>query len=151
MSDASTATAQLPLYEGLFLMSATAGADIEQSLALVKEILDRAEAQVLVLTKWDERKLAYPIKGQKRGLYILAYFRARPTQIANIDRDCNLSENIVRSLILAAPHIGEVELKLAEEGVKNTAAEASLRKEGEEDQTEEPSEESSETATADAE
>ena len=32
--------------------------------------------KILVIKKWDERKLAYEINGQKRGTYIIAYFTA---------------------------------------------------------------------------
>jgi small subunit ribosomal protein S6 len=109
------------LYEGLFLVSqATAGSDFAGVVAHIKEVLARAEAQVHILTKWDERRLAYDIKTSKRGTYFLALFNARSTQVANIERDCNLSEIIMRALILRGDHIGEAEL---EEFKKATPAE----------------------------
>jgi len=105
------------LYEALFLMSQTAlASDSEGTIAHVKEMLDRADAETLDLRQWDERKLAYPIEGQKRGTFLISYFKARPTQIANIERDCNLSEQVLRVMFVRADHMGEVELKLALEG-----------------------------------
>ena len=96
------------LYEGLFLVSqASAGSDFVGVVDHVKEVLARAEAEVLLLTKWDDRRLAYDIKNGKRGTYFLALFNARSTQIANIERDCNLSETIIRGMILRGDHIGE--------------------------------------------
>ena len=116
MSDSPTR-----LYEGLFMVSqAAAGSDFAGVVAHIKEVLARAEATVHVLTKWDERRLAYDIKTAKRGTYFLAVFDARSTQVANIERDCNLSETIVRALILRGDHIGEVEF---EEFKKATPAE----------------------------
>ncbi|MAX23321.1 MAG: 30S ribosomal protein S6 [Phycisphaeraceae bacterium] len=107
MSDSPTR-----LYEGLFMVSqAAAGSDFAGVVAHIKEVLARAEATVHVLTKWDERRLAYDIKTAKRGTYFLAVFDARSTQVANIERDCNLSETIVRALILRGDHIGDVELE----------------------------------------
>lgn len=117
------------LYEGLFLFPQSATADLNGAVEHLKGILTRAEAEILILRKWDERKLAYPIMGQKRGLYILAYFKARATQVANIDRDCNLSEQILRSLILEADYMGDVELELAAKEVP-VAVEARLRSAG---------------------
>ena len=109
------------LYEGLFLVSqAAAGSDYAGVVDHIKEVLARAEATVHVLTKWDERRLAYDIKTDKRGTYFLALFNARSTQIANLERDCNLSETIIRALILRGDHIGEVEF---EEFKKATPAE----------------------------
>lgn len=105
------------LYEALFLMSQSAlASDSEGTIAQVQEMLNRAEAETLDLRQWDERKLAYPIEGQKRGTFLIAYFKARPTQIANIERDCNLSEQVLRTMFVRADHMGEVELKLAMEG-----------------------------------
>ena len=91
-------------------------------------VFAHAEAEVLVLRKWDERKLAYPIRGQKRGVYVLAIFKARGTQIANIERDCNLSEQVTRCLIIQAEYMGEVELELAKKEVP-LAVEAKLHAE----------------------
>ena len=105
------------LYEALFLVSQAAlSTDSAGVTAHVEEMLDRAEAETLTLQKWDERKLAYPIEGQKRGTFLIAYFKARPTQIANIERDCNLSEQVLRVMFIRADHMGEIEVKNALEG-----------------------------------
>lgn len=105
------------LYEALFLINQTALAtDSAGATAHVQEMLDRAEAETLTLQRWDERKLAYPIEGQKRGTFLIAYFNGRPTQIANIERDCNLSEQVLRVMFIRADHMGEIELKAALEG-----------------------------------
>ena len=99
------------LYEALFLISQTALAtDSAGATAHVQEMLDRAEAETLSLNKWDERKLAYPIEGQKRGTYLITLFKVKPTQIVNIERDCNLSEDVLRVMMTRADHMGETEL-----------------------------------------
>ena len=116
------------LYEGLFLFPQSATADLDGALKQVEEILNRAEAEILIMNKWDDRRLAYPMRGQKRGAYFLSYFNARPAQIANIERDVTLSEQVLRCLILKADHIGETELDLAKKG-PDAATEAKLRDE----------------------
>ncbi len=115
------------LYEGLFLMSPTASGNLADSLSHISEILARASAEVLVLKKWDERKLAYPIHGQKRGLFLLTFFKAKAAQIANIDRDCNLSEQVVRALIVKADYAGDVEVEAAKKEEVFTQTEVKLR------------------------
>lgn len=126
MTDPTTPTSTV-LYEGLFLMGQSAGADMNSALAHVQQVLDRAQAETLSLHKWDECKLAYPIKGQKRGTYLISLFRARSSQIANIERDCNLSEQIVRAMITRADHLGDVELEQALDQAKTAEAERKLR------------------------
>ncbi len=63
------------LYEGMFLVdSALATADWDGTLAMIENILKRADAEVVAIRKWGERKLAYDIERKQRGTYILAYF-----------------------------------------------------------------------------
>ena len=115
------------LYEGMFLYSIQAiNGELNVALEHTREILERAQAEIVALSRWDERKLAYEIKGQKRGLYILAYFRVRGTQVANIERDVNLSEYLLRCLILRADHMGEIEVELAVSEAAKTADHAAI-------------------------
>jgi len=102
------------LYEGLFLLNQAAVAgDFGGCVDHLKEILERAGAEILLLKKWEERKLAYEIKGQRRGSFLLAYFHAPGEGLSRIERDCNLSERVIRSLVIRADHVGEVELEVA--------------------------------------
>jgi len=85
----------------MFLVdSALATADWEGTLASVENILKRADAEVVSLRKWDERKLAYDIEHKSRGTYILSYFKADTQRIGGIEKDVQLSEKIMRVLIL---------------------------------------------------
>ena len=104
---------QISLYEGLFLLNQQeVAADINASMEHLQGILKRAGVEVVAIKKWGERRLAYPIKGQKRGTFILAYFNAPRDRISHIERDCNLSETVMRHLMIRADHIGETELDL---------------------------------------
>lgn len=101
-------------YEGMFLISPAVTADAEKAIGIVKGILDRHQGEIIVIKKWDERKLAYEIKGQKRGLYILAYFKAPGASIAAIERDVNLSDDVLRVLITDASHLNKEEMEAVE-------------------------------------
>jgi len=126
------------LYEGLFLINQQEMAgDLDGTLSHVREMLDRAEAEVVSLRKWDERKLAYPVNGQKRGLFILALFRVRPVQVANIERDCNLSELVMRVLMTRADHYGEVEIEAELKEAETSATEAKLKSDQAKDEAKE--------------
>jgi len=91
------------LYEAMFLIdSAQAGSDWDGTMAAVKRVLKRADAEIAYLEKWVDRKLAFEIAHKTRGTYILCYFRAEGSKIAGIEKDVNLSEQIMRVLILTA-------------------------------------------------
>lgn len=89
------------LYEGMFLVdSALATADWDGTLAVIDNILKRADAEVVAIRKWGERKLAYDIDHKSRGTYILCYFKADGRRIAGIEKDVQLNEKVMRVLIL---------------------------------------------------
>lgn len=91
-------------YEGMFLLdSAQAVKDWEATVGVVTGILERYGATLALNGKWDERKLAYPIKKQKRGTYYLAYFTAPTDSVKKMREDLLLREEVLRFLILAMP------------------------------------------------
>lgn len=91
------------LYEGMFLVdSARAGADWDGVIAAITTILEKVKAEIVSIRKWDDRKLAYAISGKTRGTYILCYFRADGRKIQDIEKAVQLSEQIMRVLILNA-------------------------------------------------
>jgi small subunit ribosomal protein S6 len=101
-------------YEAMFLLPASAAAEVDASIKLVTGIIERHGGKILVIKKWDERKLMYEIKKQKRGLYVIAYFTAPGNIIAPIERDVNLSEEVVRVLVTDAEHLNQDEMNAVE-------------------------------------
>jgi len=89
------------VYEALFLVdSALAAAQWDHVMELIQKILGRAQARVISVRKWDERKLAYEVQGKSRGTYILAYFECPSSMIRQIERDVQLSEEMLRVLVV---------------------------------------------------
>jgi len=99
------------LYEAMFLVDSAEAADWDAVITTIKNILEKAEAEIVSIKKWDERKLAYEINGKTRGTYILCYFRAEGGRIQDIERDVQLSERIMRVLILSAEHIKQEDIE----------------------------------------
>lgn len=98
-------------YEGLFLFPQAATADLGGAVEHVRDLLIRIDAEVLSLSKWEERRLAYDIRGNKRGLYLLAYFKAGTESIAALERSCSLSEQLLRTMFIRADHLTEDEMR----------------------------------------
>jgi small subunit ribosomal protein S6 len=99
-------TVSKKLYEAMFLVdSGKAASDWDGVQELLKNVLQRAEAEVVSIKKWDERRLAYEIRGHSRGTYVLCYFRADGRRNSDIERNVQLSEQIIRVLILCADHV----------------------------------------------
>jgi len=62
-------------------------------------------AEMMSARRWDERRLAYPIKGQHRATYLLAYFKADTPQVTGIRRDLQFNESVLRSLVLGCEEV----------------------------------------------
>ena len=70
------------VYECMFLLDTNKVAgDVKSASDQIHGILERNGAEVLASRPWDERKLAYPVKGQKKGLYYLTYSREDVEQL----------------------------------------------------------------------
>ena len=114
-------------YEAMFLVSQAEAHDFGSIIEHIKDILTtRGHADIIAMRKWDERRLAYEIKGQKRGVYFLVYFEADPVNIEPVERACNISERIMRMLVTRADHLSRDEM-VAHDGTQELADEAKLR------------------------
>jgi small subunit ribosomal protein S6 len=89
------------MYEAMFLFDPTAGNSLEHIQEVVGRLMERAEAELVHLKKWDERRLAYEVEGRKRGVYVLAFFMAPTEKVADLERDVQLSEEIIRVLVVS--------------------------------------------------
>jgi small subunit ribosomal protein S6 len=88
--------------------------DVPAAAKQLHAVLERNHAEVLASRPWDERRLAYPINGHKKGLYYLTYFRSEGKNLVGIERDCSLTEVILRTLILKVdPKHVDIMLQLA--------------------------------------
>ncbi|MEK6635754.1 MAG: 30S ribosomal protein S6 [Planctomycetota bacterium] len=112
------------MYEGLFLIdNARANMEWDNVVKEIHNILQKNGSEILKTEKWGEKKLAYKIKGHKRGTYLLIHFNAKNTAIAMIKRDFQLSDYIVRSLIVKDDKIEDLtQLGTGETVVEKTAA-----------------------------
>ena len=100
------------LYEGMFLIdSSIAGSDWDGINADIRKILEKAEAEIVSIEKWDDRRLAYDIKGKSRGTYILSYFRVDGGRIQEIEKSVRLSEKIMRVLILSGERLSQEDIE----------------------------------------
>jgi small subunit ribosomal protein S6 len=93
------------VYEGMFILDPTKySRDPAATSQVVTDMIGQFGGTVLASRLWDERKLAYPIKGHKRGAYWLTYFRMDPANVAALERQCDITDDVLRKLILKVDH-----------------------------------------------
>ena len=125
-------------YEGMFLLDA-GNPDFQAASEPVRAVLERHQVTALAIKPWDERRLAYEIRGRRRGLYVLSYFEADPLKVADIEHDCQLDERIIRVLVLRRDDLTEETIH-ADTPAGGAAKRAAERKAEEAEPAEKPAE-----------
>ena len=72
----------------------------------VQQILDRTtrgiaagEGQIVKVSPWGRRRLAYPISGYREGSYFIVVFDAPSEAIDELERGLNITEEVMRHLV----------------------------------------------------
>lgn len=88
-------------YEGMFILDSNRYArDPAGTATQISEMITKLGGSMLVSRLWEERRLAYPIAGHRKGTYWLTYFRLDSSKLATLNREAHLNESIIRSLVL---------------------------------------------------
>lgn len=87
-------------YETVIVTSAKLGEDgnaavVEKFKALIAE-----HGTVQSVDDWGKRRFAYPIQKQTEGYYTLIYFESSPDFTAELDRRYQITDGILRTLIV---------------------------------------------------
>ena len=89
------------IYEGMFVLDdARSNSNWDRTVAEVRGLLDKHRAEIFSCERWDERRLAYTIRGRHRAVYLLTRFTAPLEAIGPLRRDCQLSDTILRVLFV---------------------------------------------------
>lgn len=89
------------VYEGMFILDSNRYARDPGGISgQIPEIIQKLGGSMLASRLWEDRRLAYPIDGHRKGTYWLTYFKLDSGQLTALNRQCQLSESIVRVLFL---------------------------------------------------
>lgn len=74
--------------------------DQKAAFEMLNDLFKKFEVEVKYMDIWAERSLAYEIKHVREATYVLTYFDAEPEKIAKLERAVNISDNILRCLLV---------------------------------------------------
>lgn len=88
-------------YETMLVTSAAL--DEEATTALVGKFKSLIEANGTIdsVDDWGKRRLAYPIEDNTEGVYTVIKFTSSPDFPAELERVYNITEGVLRSIIVA--------------------------------------------------
>lgn len=111
-------------YELLYIVHPDLESSTEKVTEKVAGFITKAGGEVTYQEDRGKRKLAYKIANNEFGVYILVNFAIDSLNLRKVERDLRLSEEILRSMIVAIPELKEVVLKPRKE--KTAAEEAAV-------------------------
>ena len=74
--------------------------DIQIIQERLRELAVSRGAEVKKLAVWERRRMAYPIKGRRDGIYLLAALRTSPAVVKELDQQLSVTENVLRHMVV---------------------------------------------------
>lgn len=84
-------------YESIVILHPElAGDELTATVEKITGLLEEQQAEILKVDNWGTRKLAYLVKKQARGTYVLLVFNAAAEVIAEYERRLRLDEKVIK-------------------------------------------------------
>jgi len=91
----------VPSYELVCILNANLSEDdYSRVLGKVSDLITKFGGTVSETTQWGKRRLAYPIKKQFEGNYVLQKVQIKQTALKELDTNLKLSEDVLRYLFI---------------------------------------------------
>lgn len=87
-------------YESILVLSTKSGEDAVKANVQKFSDLISSNATLESVDEWGKRRLAYEIEDETEGYYVLFNFTCDPDFPAELDRIYNITDGILRSLIV---------------------------------------------------
>ncbi len=90
----------MKLYEAMFVVDSNKSRqDHDKVVEELTAVIQKGGGEPVNCEKWEERKLAYPLKHHKRGTYYLSHFKSDGEIIGRIERVAQLNETVLRVMV----------------------------------------------------
>lgn len=87
-------------YEVMFIAKPLEDAEVDPIAEFVSNLIKKNGGNIEKVDRWGKRHLAYPVKKQADGNYVLINFEADPAVIKEIDRVMKIQDDILKHLIV---------------------------------------------------
>ena len=91
-------------YEVLYIVRADLDDDkVQDAVKRVNTLIQRSGGTTERTNLWGKRKLAYEVKHQKEGAYVLQDFKLDPNRVPELESSLKITEEVLRHLIVRKP------------------------------------------------
>lgn len=103
-------------YETVFIIDPNIESeDIEKVIEDTQNLISGSGGTVIRVDKWGKKRLAYEVKGNRDGYYVLVNFEAEPQFVQRLGRYYGLTEEIIKYMTLKAEELAGVRSIKSEE------------------------------------
>jgi small subunit ribosomal protein S6 len=91
-------------YEVLYIVRADLDDEkVQDAVKRVNTLIERSGGKIERTNLWGKRKLAYEVKHQKEGSYVLQDFQLDPDRVPELEAALKITEEVLRHLIVRKP------------------------------------------------
>ncbi|HET9781634.1 MAG TPA: 30S ribosomal protein S6 [Candidatus Dormibacteraeota bacterium] len=91
-------------YEVLYIVRADIDDEkVQDAVKRVNTLIQRSGGTAERTNLWGKRKLAYEVKHQKEGAYVLQDFKLDPDRVPELESSLKITEEVLRHLIVRKP------------------------------------------------
>jgi len=76
------------------------GEDVKKAAGAVEAVVEKVKGKVEKKEEWGKKELAYPIKKQTEGIYVLFNVELAGKELVRVDKELKLMDDILRFLIV---------------------------------------------------
>jgi len=89
------------IYENILILDAAlSDEEAEAAITKIKDLIAGNGGEVLKVDIWGRKKLAYEIKKQKKGLYVLLLYKTPPAAIKKIEELYKVFDAVLKYIII---------------------------------------------------
>lgn len=88
-------------YESIFILRPSVlDEEVVSTIAKFHDVVQRHGGTVIASENIGKKKLAYEVKKETRGIYILSHFMGNGTTVFELERGYRLSEMVIKSMVV---------------------------------------------------
>jgi small subunit ribosomal protein S6 len=96
-------------YETIYILRPDVDADTADKVqSRVSEVVSRDQGKLVKVESWGRRKLAYPVKKHKKGVYVYVKYIGRGGLVAELERNLKIQDSVLKFQTVQTKHLVDV-------------------------------------------
>ena len=90
---------KIATYESIFILRPNlTDEEVEKTITKMKGVIEKTGGEILNTENWKKRKLAYEVKKEKKGIYIVLHLKGDGKFIGELERSYRIEDSVIKFL-----------------------------------------------------